>query len=302
MRKSRNPGSQFLQVHGNVHEFNDVMKYIKFLRTEAEISDQDIPIQLTKIYDAFDLRKPVFEDLGDTRGFFQPELGIVMINSQDSAYRKRFTEAHELVERLFDQLNNKDVWNLRKYGNFQDSIKEGLCNRGAAELLIPRSDLNRELPSNEVSMKSARFISNRYEVSLTAALLYLVTHFRGMHALVFWEMRYKPTEQKILVPDNQLSYFGPDFHSGPQKKLRIRWAAGSPSAQFIPRNKSIPEDSSVFQALISGSPNNAMENIYLTRSLRGKARFENLPFRVGSDMKVISLIHLPGDNDVGHTT
>lgn len=286
------PGFQFLKQYGEVHELIDVIQYVSFLREKASIGDSDIPVNLDKIYEAFQMQRPVIRDLGDSRGFFQPDFDIVLVNSKDQSTRQRFTEAHELIERYVN-LQKKGYLHLgREYGNFHLPAKEWLCNRGAAELLMPAKLIKRDLDTRGVSLATGRYVARKYHVSLTSALIKMVNHAEETYLLISWQYRNKPSDEKQFSKKGQITYFRSSTISGPQKQLRIRWGTGSPGVSFIPKNKSIPNDSSVYSAWEANESNEAAENLFITKQLSGRAKFENLPFLSGRELHVLSLIHI----------
>lgn len=61
----------------------------------------------------------------------------IMINEGDLSTVQRFTEAHEFMEMLVTGLFNENVWRLTESREIFKNKKEGWCDYGATELLMP---------------------------------------------------------------------------------------------------------------------------------------------------------------------
>jgi len=219
------------------------------------------------------------------------ELGIIVINENDIRTRQRFTEAHELMELLFSALP-KVPGLIAQANRFKHRDKERVCNIGAAELLMPKKAFLSRL--NEISFQSAGELSLYFDVSREAILVRMTEIGFGRHAVVLWKIKNKPTEIEEDVSPYQGSLFENFAPSLPQKKLRVEWAFCGPNVNYVPLHKSVPEDSSIFQAWKSGKFTASSERLYLGGEI-GLFYCENQPFKTNSEMMVLSLLHCPGD-------
>lgn len=294
-----NPGRSFVEKFGVVTSAEGVLLYAQYLRREAGLTD-DPPIDLGKIYDRFGVPPPKRRPLPNLQGLLvDPENGIILVNDDDMPPRQRFTEAHELMEILFSSLPHGKGWAGRQgAGVFKQEAKENLCNAGAAELLMPRASFGLYVRRLGVSYSTARQLAMLYQVSTSASLVHMVRVGPGRHVIVLWRMKNKPTEIRKPPPASQLSLSGmPGLAQTPQR-LRVEWAFGGPSAPFIPIDKSIPEDSSIYCAWRCGIFTNG-EDLLDLAGLPGTWKCENQPFDVERHRYVISLLHAPGDSGCG---
>lgn len=284
------PGHLFLEQHGNVQTIADVSAYVHFLRQQAKL-DEFSPANLPVIYEHFGIPTPKRAALPRQQGILLlPEVGLILINEDDIETRQRFTEAHELMELLFNALPDGKGWAVHQKGPFKHGTKEWLCNRGAADLLMPPKVFKSRALEEGVSFNTAQKLARMYGVSPTAALVQLTRLAPTPHAVVLWRMKHK----KADAPHQnhvQLSLF-PDMPSaGPSKKLRVEWVLRGENTPHIPRNKSVPEDSLIYAAWRDGEFTSGEEVLDLG-AVRGIFRSENLPFGAEEERRVLSLLEL----------
>jgi Zn-dependent peptidase ImmA (M78 family) len=288
------PGRLFVQEHGLPQSLDDVLRYAAFLRAEAGLSDEP-PIDLASIYRRFEIPAPRKADLKGQQGLLlNPDSGLIILNENDMPARQRFTEAHELMELLFSQMPGGNAWAARGYGRFRPAAKEKLCNSGAAELLVPRSSFLPRVNQRGVSIATAWQLAKEYQVSTTAAMVNMARFGPGEHAVVVWRHKLKQSEMRGKAPASQIPLFRGSGSPEPTKQLRVEWAIGSDGGAYIPREKSAPKDSSIYQAWERGG-DTADEDVLELGQVHGRCRCENHPFDGGGERQVISLLHLPGD-------
>jgi hypothetical protein len=271
------------------------MRYVEFLRDESGLG-VDPPIELARVYRRFDVPRPKRVPLNNLQGLLvNPEIGLILINESDPAARQRFTEGHELVEFLFNALPAGKGWAAReRSGVFKKAVKERLCNEGSAELLMPRSTFAPRVIQRGVSFSTARQLAAEYQVSMTAALVQMARVGPGCHAIVLWRMKNKPSELQTQPSTAQMTLFPDAAQSMHSKKLRVEWSLASPGSTYVPLDKSVPADSSVYQAWQSGGFTSGCDVLELGQ-LRGQFRCENQSFQMEDERQVLSLLHLPGD-------
>jgi hypothetical protein len=287
------PGLMFINQFGQINSLQDVLAYADFLRKESG-QDSAILVDLSLIFKRFHIPSPIQKPLPGQQGLLlDARNGIVIINSNDPPSRQKFSQAHELVEFLFDSLpNGKDIgngWMLKKPGGFTESMKEYLCNRTAANLLMPPVYVTDQINQHGANFDCARIISSECEISLSAALVQVARISQGNHSVVLWMMKNKPSEIKRKVPTAQLGLFD-DHKPQPATKLRVEWSLGSENAPYIPKNKSVEETSLIFKAWQTGSFTAGEERLCLDGRKSRWFRTENLPFSVDGGTQVLSLI------------
>jgi Zn-dependent peptidase ImmA (M78 family) len=288
-----NPGRLFLNQHGRVETVDDVLAYVEFLRKESGVNTT-LPINLFNIFSHFDFHKPKILPLPNVDGMLvDPKNGIIVINSDDTLCRQKFTLAHELIEVLFELLPSGidlgNGWKLKRPGGFSESAKENLCNLAAACLLMPYSYIEKQIQEKGVNFECARKVADDCEVSLSAALIQLARMSPFPHNVVLWKMKHKPSEMKNSIPNAQL-FFADLQPIGPSKKLRVEWSFGNSKAPFIPKNKSIEESSLVYLAWHSQIFTSGIEIINLSSRQIKKYRTQNNPFTINDETVVLSLL------------
>ncbi|MBD2183906.1 ImmA/IrrE family metallo-endopeptidase [Planktothrix sp. FACHB-1355] len=277
----RHPGEAFLARYGAVRSEEDVWRYVEFLRSESGLSDAP-PIDLECIYRHFGIPTPLRAPLDEQQGILvDSRTGIILIKENDPIVRQRFTEGHELMELLFDAQEQG-----RFCPNWSGDRKERLCDRGAADLLMPESSFLPRMKDLGISLASGRSLAKLYQTSLLATLVRMMQQGSGNYALVMWHCALKPKEVKGL---SGLSSLLPQ----PQKKLRVWWRTQTKDwhGGFIPKDKSIPHNSLISYAYVSGQPYNGMEMIHLGWGFIN-CFVEAMPIQIGDKYCVLSLLRL----------
>lgn len=295
MRQNQHPGRVFIARHGLPESIDDVLHYTDFLREEAGLSDEP-PVDLAAIFERFGMPAPLYASLPDQQAvLLDDEIGLILINEDDPVTRQRFSQAHELIERLF-AAHEESRDEGHPGARFQGRVKEDLCEQGAAALLLPRSSFLREVGRVGISLQAASTLANLYQASLLATLFQMVRHGPGAHALVIWCYALKPEQERKLPPREQLSLFGAEFVPSAQEELRVWWATRTKglTSWFFPKHKSIPRESLIYQAYNTGQPQSGKELVNLGQ-VRGTCCIEAKRIQVGAELCVVSLLHLPGD-------
>lgn len=250
------------------------------MRQESGLGDEP-PISLTCIYQHSGIPEPLRAPLDEQQGILvDSNTGIILIKEDDPIVRQRFTEGHELMELLFDAQQEARIDSLLP--NWSEQLKERLCDRGAADLLMPQSSFVPRLHQLGISLKTGRSLAILYQTSLLATLVRMFQYGTGNCALVMWHCTLKPSEIKQ------------DFSTAkPQKKLRVCWKIQTQdwTGGFIPKDKSISHNSLISQAYISGQHYSGVETLDLGwTSIR--CSIEAMPIRMGDRTCVLSLLHL----------
>lgn len=271
--------------YGLLHNHESVLRYVDFLRQEAGLNDEP-PIDLAAIYRHFGMPTPLRAPLSDQQGILvDSDTGVILIKEDDPLKRQRFTEGHELMELLFDAQERLLGASASRLG-WNEQRKEQLCDQGAADLLMPLSSFLPRLHELGISLSTGRTLANLYQTSLLATLVRMIQHGSGVHALVMWHCALKRREIESLN----------DSTAQPQKKLRVWWRTRTRSwtSGFIPKNKSISDDSLISYAYITGQPQNGEETLNLGwEPIR--CQVEAMPMRIGDKCCVLSLLHLVND-------
>jgi hypothetical protein len=273
----RHPGKAFLSRYGDIQSEEDIYRYVDFLRRESGLGDEP-PIELSVIYDHFGIPTPMRAPLDEQQGILvDSSTGIILIKEDDSIVRQRFTEGHELVELLFDAV--AEARQSSALPNWSEPHKERLCDQGAADLLMPRSSFIPKLYQLGISMNTARSLATLYQTSLMSTLVRMMQQGEGNCALVVWHHALKPTETRnTTVPSKE--------------KLRIWWRTQTSdwTGGYIPKDKSVAEESLILETFQSGLPASGQEMLHLGWGTI-VCHIEALPIQIGDKPCVVSLLH-----------
>lgn len=288
----RNPAKLYLSKN-NVNKLSDVVEYSAFLRQSAAI-EATPPIDLEKIYTHFEIPRPDKIALPKQQGttVFNQGVPQIIIHEGDKLTRQRFTEAHELIELLFNELPG-DIRIDRQKDNIFGGGKERMCQIGAANLLMPEKSFRPWVEKLGVCFESGQKLASLFQVSLIASLFRIADLYSNKTAVVLWNFKNTKSEQREKAPDKQISMFDERPRSLPPRKLRVEWGYGRYKNSFIPKNKSIPEDSSVYKAWEKDQATHGVEIIPFGK-YRKKALLENKPIEIKGERVVLTLISPPG--------
>lgn len=274
----RHPGQAFLSrqflFEEQVEDERDVLNYVDFLRQAAHLSDEP-PIDLTPIYEHFGMPMPVRVPLIDQQGILvDSDAGLILIKEDDSIVRQRFTEGHELMELLFDALDR-----VGRASKQDHDWKERQCDRGAAELLMPRSSFLPKLQALGLSLPTGQTLAKQYQTSLISTLIHMMELSAEPAALIMWHsaLTRKQAEHPGTIE--------------PPRKLRVWWRICTAAWQcgFIPKNKSISSKTLIYQTYRSKQAQLGTATI----DLGGGAftcQIETLPLAIGDKSAVLSLL------------
>lgn len=108
--------------------------------------------------------------LGERDGAYDPENGVILVNSRAAPERQRFTVAHEVAHALLlgDEDLLSDVHD-RYAGDALEAAIEALCNAGASELLIPTA-LRERLLAAGLGAAAVADLARRAGISASVAI------------------------------------------------------------------------------------------------------------------------------------
>lgn len=297
MRSDRqHPGRVFINRYGLMQVDEHVLRYADFLREEAGLDDTP-PIDLARIRNHFGLPSPIRAALTEQQGvLIDDEAGLILIKEDDPDTRQRFTYAHELIELLFAACMQYPEWS-RPRPLFSDARKEQLCNQGAAALLMPQPSFSTRVATEQISLAVGSRLAQLYKTSFLATLRHMVCHASEPYALVLWQYALKPTQER-KIPTEQMWLFdlGEDLMF--DKALRVQWVISNHTsyAHYIPKHKSIPEQSCIFRAYRSGKIERSIEQL----RLGGHSVYCEIEAKrvvIGEELSVVTLLRFLPNND-----
>lgn len=196
------------------------------------------------------------------------------------------------VEVLFFALKDghADHWMSDTQFQLLCDQKERFCDKGAADLIMPLPLFGELVQLHPLTFSWAQKVAARCEVSFTATLWRIIECNLARVILVFWRYKHSPTE---FVPSvvGQGNLFGEPTDMDPPKKMRVDRVFAPANSPFIPPDKSVPNNSSIYQAFVEGVSTDAYEQLDLV-NLHGRYYVESRPFMIREERHVMSLIHL----------
>jgi Zn-dependent peptidase ImmA (M78 family) len=164
---------------------------------------------------------------------------LLEFNPDRAPCRKNYSISHEIVHTFFDdcyEMVHQRNSDRRSFDPEQEI--EHLCQIGAAEILMPEEDFQRDMARYGFSLKAVAGLCREYSASREAVARRTLTLTDRPSALVFLSRRLKPIEMKA----------GPYLQgTGPREKMRVLYSQTKNFPIFIPQHKSAPDESCVYR-------------------------------------------------------
>ena len=176
---------------------------------------------------------------------------LIQVNAADATPRKNFSVCHEIGHILMPNfsgfsLPHHDTQTMRWDEKREE---EFLCDAAAAELLMPHQEFIPQLCDCGMRIETIRELAAEFGASLEATAVNIVRAGIEDVAVIVWELGWnKQQTQEMTTP----SLWGQDEKLGdPVQAYRIKFACagGELDAYHFPRNKSIEENSLIYQAV-----------------------------------------------------
>jgi Zn-dependent peptidase ImmA (M78 family) len=273
------PGHAFLAEYGRLQSEEDILRYVEFLRQASGLSDRP-PIELHPIFERFGMPTPIRAPLDQQQGILVDSgSGLILIKEDDPLVRQRFTEGHELLELLFDAVD--ELRRASYLPSWSEAHKEKLCDRGAAELLMPQTSFVPHLQTLGLSLATGRSLATLYQTSRLATLIRMVQLGSGDCAIVLWHVANKPSEIQARHTSQPK----------PAQKLRVWWRIQTTdwTGGFIPKDKSISDASLIRQVHRTGRSLQGHEIIHWG-STRQQYTIDATPIQIGDKICVLTLL------------
>ena len=214
----------------------------------------------------------------------------IVFNATRPTTRQNFSTCHEITHTLFpdhfEMIRNR----YRHRAKFDPERElESLCDVGAVELLLPEDSFRRNVNRYGFGLDAVVPLREQYQASREPVVRRMVRLDPGRSAAVFLEYRLKPSEVAAMKQGSLPNIAGPVT----PKKLRIAYAVTSMEfGIFLPRHKSIPQDSCAYRALATGDIEKSLE-AWDIRNLP-VCRVEAMPLPAGDDpdasLKAVALL------------
>jgi hypothetical protein len=155
---------------------------------------------------------------------------VIKVRASDGRGRRRFTAFHEIEHTYMPGFvvapqYRCDPATPDAESSTRDRPLEALCDVGAAELLLPRSWFNADLEGNPPTIALVTDLAERYGASLEATAWRVVALRRAPTMCVVLELGCKPSAPRA------------------EPRLRVQRVYASAGWPYLPRHKSVPNDS-----------------------------------------------------------
>ncbi len=218
---------------------------------------------------------------------------VIRLRASDVPGRKRFTAFHEIMHTFMPGF--AVVPQYRCDPQYPDDDQEPsskpaveeLCDLGAAEMLLPRAEFLTDMAGSAPTISLASTLAIRYEASLEAAARRVVDLHHRPAMLIVLEVAPKPSAPRE------------------EPRLRVQLVHANGGWPFIPRHKSVPEDSPLARPL-AGEPVNGtctLDGIAdgPLQDVHVGAVFAPYTDRTGVEhARVVAMISRPGGEGRGH--
>jgi len=265
-----------------------VIRYADYLL--GTISCECLPVNLEALIDYFDIKVHKVP-LAGQRALSTANLNI-LVEQDDRETVHRYSIAHEMIEFLFHALNEVRPNLNQELLNDLQNRKEALCELGAANLLMPMKLFRSLVQRNGFSIDSGKYLASFSRVSLTASLRRMLdTRIRKAVVMYF---RYGNSSGEFIPSAvGQTNLFGPPQIMDPPKKLRVlrTYASSYGEAGFIPNEKSIENNTSIFRCYETGTSTSGHDDMDLV-SVKGNFFVESIPVSFNGERHVLSLLYL----------
>jgi Zn-dependent peptidase ImmA (M78 family) len=217
---------------------------------------------------------------------------VIKVRAGDSTGKKRFTVFHEIKHTYMPGFvatpqYRCDPATPQVADRIRDRDLEGLCDLGAVELLLPRTHFAEDLAGNPPTLDLVEALADRYDASLEATARRIVT------------LRPQPTMLIALEPASKPAA------PGAEPQLRVQWAQASGKWPYIPKHKSVPDDSPLAQPLLGEVVDEPGDLAGLTKDLISNVHISARLYPYGDDqgkrhMRVLALLSPIDKRHHGH--
>lgn len=160
---------------------------------------------------------------------------VMKLRSSDTSRRRRFTGFHEVGHTFCPGFRLEPQYRCTPNVVPARPNIEGLCDVVASELLFPRRLVEADIAAAEFGLDTVEQLAERYDGSCEAAAHRFVNLWPEDTLLLVLEPGFRKSERD-------------DPEAAP--KLRVRSAHARGSWPYIPRNKSVSEQSPLSRALL----------------------------------------------------
>ena len=250
------------------------------LLAEGEVAGP--PVDLRLLASLRDVRSIDYRNILEAGRLVPEDTGdIVQVNRRHTEGKRRFTVGHEICHTFFNEAKQSARASVDLTTGLFDirDEEEYLCDVGAARILLNPCWLVPMAQSRPASLDGLFEIADVCGASIEATAFQLAQSAVWQCTFVFWEQGLRKAQQ---LPPGQAALPGLKGMPDPGKKLRVTRAYGSDYLPFVPRNKSVEQDSTIHQALVARGRTEGREVLYLgSRPLEAYCQSDYAPYYDG---------------------
>jgi Zn-dependent peptidase ImmA (M78 family) len=211
----------------------------------------------------------------------------ILVNQKLPKTRRNFTICHEIAHTLFPDCF--EIVRMRKQTGKVENYHlelELLCNLAASEILMPTDKFARDVVYHGFSLRSVDALAERYGASPEAVTRRMISTELEISCAVFFRRMNKPSEERGQAGGE----------SAAPRRMRVEYTVPSSDFPcFIPKYKSVPNHSSVNQAVVSQGVFSAIENWRLrgAPSFRVEAQSNHVPIGINSEDHQVTALVFP---------
>jgi Zn-dependent peptidase ImmA (M78 family) len=221
------------------------------LTLEAKLDHPGQNLKALASYQGAKIQELAMDDAGRLIPIFQGDFDyLIQVNAEHPQPRKNFSVCHELGHTLMPNFllapaPRHDVVTMTWNTQFEE---EFLCDVAAAELLMPRREFIPRLRGCGMLIESIKELAEEFGASLEATALNIVKANVEDVAVIIWEKDWNKSQRRGATGPSLFE--GEDGFEPPPKAYRIKLATscGELRNYHFPHNKSIQEDSLIYQA------------------------------------------------------
>ncbi len=176
-----------------------------------------------------------------------PGSRIIRFNPDKPLKRRNFSIAHELAHTFFDPAID-EVCRREKPKDPVLKQLEDLCDIAAAELLMPYEPFTDSMASVAFDLDGLAYLSGLYAASQEATANRMVSLGPPTNAATYFYFGLSLNQQR---EQDQYTLFSQDQ---PEPKLRVDYSVRSARFPHLPRYKSVPDDSPLYEVHESHAP------------------------------------------------
>jgi len=238
-----------------------ILRVVDNLLDEAGFSQPPVDVEL--LASLRRVRRVDLVEIAEAGRLIPEGLGYaVQVNLRHTETKRRFTICHEVGHTFFDDASRLMRFQADSATGLFDlrDEEEYLCDLAAAWTLLNPRWVTALIASRPPSLTGLFELAETCKASIEATAIQISRLGLWRCSFVFWEPGLRKTE-RLLARQSTLP--GWEAAAMPKEKLRVRRVYGPAGAPYLPKNKSIGEDTGVWRAYAEQTTTEGQEQLDL---------------------------------------